>query len=99
VNEHAEAGLTPPGHARVALRGGLCVLNRSHGVIAVDCDVFSLNLCGRWKRIRDEQKKDDGKRAAIDLQETSWWESDGARIIYEMIYLPVELQNKPQNRV
>jgi hypothetical protein len=50
MNEHAEARLTPPGHAGIFLGGGFGVLNGLYLVGGICLDVLSLNLCGNWER-------------------------------------------------
>ena len=50
VDEHAEAGVAPPGHACVALGGGFGVLNGGYGVIhgsGVGLGAFELSVCER----------------------------------------------------
>ncbi len=44
VDEHAEACISPPGHACVTLRGGLGILNRGHGMSGRDGDMLALYL-------------------------------------------------------
>ena len=44
VDEHAEARLSPPGHACVALRGGFGILNRGDGMSGRHGDTLTLYL-------------------------------------------------------
>ena len=71
MNEHAEPRLAPPGHARVALRGGLCILNCCDRMVCIDSDVFSLDLCGGAECVGSEQQSNGSDSVAIYLQETS----------------------------
>jgi hypothetical protein len=70
MDEHAEACLTPPCHARVALGCCFSILDCGDGVICADGDVLTLNL-GEQRKRKCEQRHNGGDYAAIDLQGTS----------------------------
>jgi hypothetical protein len=55
VDEHAEACIPPPGHAFVALRGGLGVLYGSDGVRGRNADVLTLYLTEGGRRDTSEE--------------------------------------------
>ena len=52
VDEHAEARLAPPLHARVFLRRGFGVLDGRDGMRVRGVVMFSLHLSQSWQRAR-----------------------------------------------